>query len=40
MWDHLPFALGKRYNKIFSFEAAFVIYEGKLKKIALKLDKV
>lgn len=31
---------GERYNKIFSFEAAFLIYEGKLKKTALKLDKV
>lgn len=40
MWDHLPIGLEERYNKIFSFDAAFLIYEGKLKKTALKLDKV
>lgn len=34
MQDHFPFGLEKRYNQIFNFETASLIYEGELKKIA------
>ena len=34
------FGLWERYIKIFSFQVAFLIYEGELKKTALKLDKI
>lgn len=40
MQDHLLFGLGKRGSQILYLGADFPIYEGELKKTALKPDKV
>lgn len=32
--------MGKRYNQIFNFEAAFLIYEGELKKTSVEPEEI
>lgn len=41
MWSYLPCGLGNiQSNQTFSSKAAFLIYEGRLKKTALKPDEM